>query len=156
MSMSPSGLTRLTQSLAIALVLALGSVAVTQALVTLAEAYKDPAKFTTQKACWLGRAVGAEAVGTGVGDQFELQTTHWMGLDEKQNPVDLFFFVDKKSAKWSDAAVKAKSAANPLQGFVACGVITGAKEAKLYLNSKTRAVTAPILSSASIDLAKAK
>ena len=155
MSTSTSGLTRQTQLLSIALALALSGVAVAQAPVTLAEAYKAPAKFTTQKACWLGRQVGAEASAIGASDKFELKTTHWMGLDEKQNPLDLFFFVDEKSATWSNAAVQSRGT-ETLQGFVACGVITGAEEAKLYLNSKTRAVRAPILTGASIDLPKAK
>ena len=155
MSASTSGLTRRTPLLGIALVFALGGVAAAQA-VSLAEAYSAPAKFTTQKACWLGRVVGAEAAATGVGDKFELQATHWMGLDEKQSPLDLFFFVDEKTAKWSDAATKAKGAENPSQVFVICGVISGAKEVKLYLNSKTRAVTAPILTNASVDLPKAR
>jgi hypothetical protein len=136
--------------------LLLSSSALTQSAPTLAEVSKTPLKYVGQKVCWLGRGIGGVATVDGRDGREQVQTTNWMGLDEKRNVLDLFFIVDEKSVKRSDAAAKADRTPGDSEDRLVCGTMTGTKEASLYLDRKTRVVTAPFIASATIDLPASK
>ena len=136
---------------------AVGASAQAQASVSLADVAKAPAKFAGQKACWIGQINSALEVQVG-GDRFELQSSNWMAVDDKGNPVrELVFVVDEKSAKKTPAAVAYALRSQEDRGqFLVCGVINGTKEADLNIDGKSKIVVAPLLSNATIDVRPSK